>query len=224
MATRPRKTAAKTEAPVAKAEETVVDAQFEETAEQEAQPEESTDAQAQDAQPVAAEAVAEVAAPIVPEGSDILNNLLTRRGLNAPIPQMLISIDKILTDYVDHMNVSYPQTDDGLFRYMNELTRVLVMATNHQDAPVGILGMELITDYFRAHKDRVFSAQLMFRTSKKISRLSPAYGMYSNLCLYFEACARCEDRREVSKRLAIGKLIESMTTDTQRSRLAAFIG
>lgn len=161
--------------------------------------------------------------PQVSHGSHILDALVMRRDLSAPIPQILVTIDSILADYVENMKSGTPQTDASLFRYINELTRVLVMATNHPDAPIGLIAMELVCDYFRQYRNNVFTAELLFRTSSKTSRISPAYNMYSHLCLYFEACAKTDNRRDVAKTLAVHKLLEAMTTEVQRSRLASFI-
>lgn len=197
----------------------------EETVTQEVTPEVAADPV--DTQPKAAEepiaTQPEVAKEPISHGSSLLNELVGRRELASPIPQILISIDNILADYVENMKSGVPQTNDTLFRYTNELTRVLVMATNHQDAPIGLIAMELICDYFRAYRHNVFSAELLFRTSNKTSRISPAYNMYAHLCLYFEACAKVENRRDVTKILTVHKLLEAMTTEVQRSRLASFI-
>lgn len=175
-----------------------------------------------DVEPEATEPATEpTAEPEVDDG--LLAKLAARHSLTGTLPVLITSIDTLLDDYVTHMHNRYPQTDEGLQKYVNQLTQVFIMATNAADAPVGMLAMELITDYFREYNKNVFTSTLLLRLPRKMSRFTPVYGMYSTLCFYFAACAKLDDRRKISSEMSITRVLSAMMSDVQRNRISAFV-
>lgn len=167
------------------------------------------------------EATPETNEPAVEVG--LLAKLAARHSLTGTLPVLITSIDTLLDDYVVHMHNRYPQTDEGLQKYVNQLTQVFIMATNAADAPVSMLAMELITDYFREYNKTVFTSTLLLRLPRKMSRFTPVYGMYSTLCFYFTACAKLDDRRKISSEMSITRVLTAMMSDVQRNRISAFV-
>ena len=181
----------------------------------------TTEQEVEDTGAEPAETTPETTEPAVEVG--LLAKLAARHSLTGTLPVLITSIDTLLDDYVAHMHNRYPQTDEGLQKYVNQLTQVFIMATNAADAPVSMLAMELITDYFREYSKTVFTSTLLLRLPRKMSRFTPVYGMYSTLCFYFTACAKLDDRRKISSEMSITRLLTAMMSDVQRNRISAFV-
>lgn len=181
----------------------------------------TTEQEVEDTGAEPAETTPETTEPAVEVG--LLAKLAARHSLTGTLPVLITSIDTLLDDYVAHMHNRYPQTDEGLQKYVNQLTQVFIMATNAADAPVSMLAMELITDYFREYSKTVFTSTLLLRLPRKMSRFTPVYGMYSTLCFYFTACAKLDDRRKISSEMSITRVLTAMMSDVQRNRISAFV-
>lgn len=152
---------------------------------------------------------------------DMAEKIQEKFGLDVRDPKtndFLRNIVETLDDYVKRMSPRSPIPTDQMVEQQKNLTRLLA-GCFEREPKVGVLGLQIVEEYFRVYSNGAFGGSYPFRA---FNSLAPKYAELSNVLYAIQNIVK-DGKQEAMRTISKQKLKESVGTQDGQMVLLSYL-